>query len=103
VGFGLAVATAVARRRGLCSRSTLERIFGALDAYDLPPVVSRADLFATCDRLGAIRLVRGRKLNFVLPCDIGRVEIVAEVDDEEITQALEDIAEHPVLGGCVAA
>ncbi|MGH7512863.1 MAG: NAD-dependent epimerase/dehydratase family protein [Gemmatimonadales bacterium] len=101
VGFGLAVATAVARRRGLCSRHTLERIFLALDRYGLPPCVSRSDLFATCGRLEDIRLVRGRKLNFVLPRDIGEVEIVAEVSDAEIEQALEDIAAHPTLHRCV--
>jgi 3-dehydroquinate synthase len=101
VGFGLAVATAVARRRGVCSRNTLERVFRALDAYGLPPRVDRADLLATCSRLHEIRLVRGRKLNFVLPHEIGEVEIVAEVSDGEIAQALEDIANHPVLGRCV--
>jgi 3-dehydroquinate synthase len=101
VGFGLAVATAVARRRGLCSRNTLERIFRALDAYGLPPQVTRADLFATCGRLEEIRLVRGRKLNFVLPREIGGVEIVAEMSDVEIGYALEDIAAHPIIGRCV--
>jgi 3-dehydroquinate synthase len=101
VGFGLAVATAVARRRGLCSRYTLDRIFSVLDAYDLPPQVARADLLAACSRLHEIRLVRAGKLNFVLPRDIGQVEIVDEVSDAEIAEALEDIAAHPVLGRCV--
>ena len=103
VGFGMAVATAVARRRGLCSRSVAERIYHALDLYDLPPSVARSDLLATCGRLDAIRLVRGRKLNFVLPREIGQVEIVTEVDDAEIIQAIEDIAEHPVIGRRVLA
>jgi 3-dehydroquinate synthase len=101
VGFGLAVATAVARRRRLCSRNTLDRIFRALDAYQLPPRVDRNDLLATCDRLHEIRLVRAGNLNFVLPREIGEVEIVAEVSNAEIAQALEDIAAHPVLGRCV--
>lgn len=101
VGFGLAVATAVARRQRLCSRNTLERIYRCLDAYGLPPRVARSDLLAACGRLEEIRLVRGRTLNFVLPTDIGAVEIVAEVSDAEIAQALEDIAAHPVLGKSV--
>ena len=54
-----------------------------------------------CGRLGEIRLVRGRNLNFVLPREIGAVEIVAEVSDAEIARALEDIAAHPVLGKSV--
>jgi 3-dehydroquinate synthase len=101
VGFGLAVATAVSRRRGLCSRNTLDRIFEALDAYDLPPQVARSDLFATCSRMQEIRLVRGGNLNFVLPREVGEVEIVAEVSVAEVGQALEDIARHPILGRCV--
>jgi 3-dehydroquinate synthase len=101
VGFGLAVAAAVARRRGCCSRNTLERIFGCLDAYGLPPRVARSDLLAACGRLEEIRLVRGRSLNFVLPTEIGGVEIVAELSDGEIDRALGDIAAHPTLGKSV--
>jgi 3-dehydroquinate synthase len=101
VAFGLAVATAVARGRGSCSRTTMERIFRALHAYGLPPQVTQSDLFATCSRLEEIRLVRGGVLNFVLPLEIGQVEIVAEVSDGEIVRAIEDITVHPVIGGCV--
>lgn len=101
VGFGMAVATAVARRRGICSRSVMERIFRALNAYNLPPQVARRDLIATCNRLEEIRMVRAGSLNFVLPQEIGQVEIVSEVSDFEIAEAVEDIAAHPILGGSV--
>jgi 3-dehydroquinate synthase len=101
VGFGLAVATAIARRRGMCPRTTADRIYRALHSYGLPPRVPRGDLDATCGRLEAIRLVRGRRLNFVLPREIGRVEIVAELEDAEIPQALNDLARHSLIGECV--
>jgi 3-dehydroquinate synthase len=101
VGFGLVVAAAIAWRRGLCSRNTLERIGRCLEAYGLPPRVPRGDLLAACTRLEEIRMVRGRSLNFVLPREIGVVEIVAEVSNAEIVQALEDIAAHPILGRSV--
>jgi 3-dehydroquinate synthase len=101
VGFGLAVATAVSYKRRLCSRITLERIFRALDAYQLPPAVDPSVLRDTCQRLEDIRLVRAGALNFVLPVEVGRVEIVAEVSDEEIISGIELIAAHPVLGKCV--
>jgi 3-dehydroquinate synthase len=101
VAFGLAIATALARGRRSCPRTALQRIFQALHAYGLPPRVARSDLLATCSRLEEIRLVRGGKLNFVLPSEIGQVEIVAEVSDSEIVQAIEDIAAHPIIGGCV--
>jgi 3-dehydroquinate synthase len=101
VGFGIGVATAVARARGLCSRSTQDRIFRLLRAYDLPPAVAQTDLIATCNRLGEIRLVRAGSLNFVLPQEIGKVEIVREVSDPEIVRAIGEIASHPVMGSCV--
>ncbi len=103
VGFGLAVATAVARGRSLCTRATVDRIYGALHAYGLPPKVARADLLAACSRLDAIRLARGGRLNFVLPREVGQVEIVEEVSDAEIVAALAEIARDPLIGGCVAA
>jgi 3-dehydroquinate synthase len=103
VGFGIAVATAVARRRGMCTRGTVDRIFQALRAYALPPCVPRSDLMATCGRLDAIRLVRGRRLNYVLPTAIGRVEILPELEEHEIPRAIDDIAAHPVLGDSVGA
>jgi 3-dehydroquinate synthase len=101
VGFGIAVATAVARRRGMCARSTVDRIYGALHAYGLPPRVQRCDLIATCGRLEAIRLVRGGQLNYVLPREIGQLEILTELQEDEIPRALDDLAAHPVIGGCV--
>ena len=103
VAFGLAVAATVARRRGVCSRDTLERIFRVLRAYRLPPRLSRAHLLGACGRLEAIRLVRGRKLNFVLPLRIGAVEVVPEVEEGEIAAALHEIMAHPLLGDSVVA
>jgi 3-dehydroquinate synthetase len=79
----------------------MERIFRALNAYNLPPQVARRDLIATCNRLEEIRMVRAGSLNFVLPQEIGQVEIVSEVSDFEIAEAVEDIAAHPILGGSV--
>ena len=65
------------------------------------PCVPRSDLLAACGRLDAIRLVRGRRLNYVLPTEIGEVEILAELEDHEIPRAIDDIAAHPVLGASV--
>ena len=101
VGFGIAVATEIARARGLCSRTTRDRIFRMLRRYELPPPLFKGDLIATCCRLEEIRLVRAGKLNFVLPQEIGAVEIVAEVADVEIVRAIQEIAEHPLMVGRV--
>jgi 3-dehydroquinate synthase len=101
VGFGIAVATTVSRARGLCSSTTLDRIFRILRSYDLPPAVAKSDLIATCSRLEEIRLVRAGSLNFVLPQEVGKVEIVPEVSDAELVRAIEEISAHPIMAGCV--
>ena len=51
--------------------------------------------------MAEIRLVRGRALHFVLPVGVARVEIVPHVSNDEIGRAIDAIAWHPLLGGCV--
>jgi 3-dehydroquinate synthase len=101
VAFGLAVATAVARARGVCGARDADRILGVIDAYDLPPPVPRSRLDAARRRLGETRLVRGGRLNFVLPERVGAVRVVPEIDDAEVAAAIDAIAAHPRLGRAV--
>jgi 3-dehydroquinate synthase len=102
VAFGLAVAVAIALRRGVCESSAAERILRLLDAYGLPPKVSRMRLEASIHRLGALRLVRGQRLLFVLPTSTSSVRISDEIDDSEFFGAIDYLARHPVLRDRVA-
>jgi len=102
VGFGLAVATAIAGARKMCSEDAAERIYALLDAYGLPPRVPWERLENAVERVAEIRLVRAEKLHFVLPTGVDSVEIVPEVSDDEIRQALRFIAAHPRLSRAVA-
>lgn len=101
VGFGLAVAVEVSRRRGVCADEAAERILILLSRYGLPPKIPRARLHAACERMASIRLVRGRALHFVLPTSVASVEITPQVSDDEIRAAIDAVAWHPVLGSCV--
>jgi 3-dehydroquinate synthase len=101
VGFGIAVATAIAHARGVCDDGTRARIFRLLAAYGLPPRVPRTRLDRVCDRLDEIRLVRANALHFVLPERLGRVSIVPEIADREFAIALDSIAADLVLGSCI--
>lgn len=103
VGFGIAVAAEIACSRGVCDRTTADRIHQLLAAYDLPPRVEMEDLLSAIDYMAAIRLIRGNHLHFVLPEGIGAVRIVPDLSRDELRQALEAIAEHPTLGNCIAA
>ena len=102
VGFGLAVATSIARHRGVCDEETAERIYAVLHSYGLPPRVPRGQLQNACRRLETIRLVRGKALHFVLPAAIGRVEISDDVSCADVREAIDRLARHPVLKHCVS-
>lgn len=106
VGFGLAVAAALSEARGLCSSYYAESIYQLLHLYGLPPRVIMSDLMGANNHLDAIRLVRGRKLNYVLlrhsggSDQAGDVEIVSEVSSAEIIDALNTLKAHPLLEDC---
>jgi 3-dehydroquinate synthetase len=90
----MAVATAIGVRRGLCSRVDATRIFALLAAYDLPPRIPRARALGALRRLDDIRLVRGNRLNFVIPVGIAGVHIEPELDDTEFVRALDLIVDE---------
>ena len=95
VAVGIAVATAIGLERGLCPRVDALRILALLRAYDLPPPVARARLLGALRRLDDIRLVRGNRLNFVIPVGVRGVRIASEVNDAEFGGALERLAADP--------
>ncbi len=95
VAVGIAVATAIGLERGLCPRVDAQRILALLRAYDLPPPVARDRLLGALRRLDDIRLVRGNRLNFVIPVGVRGVRIASEVDDAEFGGALERLAADP--------
>jgi 3-dehydroquinate synthase len=90
VGYGMALATAVARRRGVCDDATAARVTDVLAAYGLPPRVPREEVRAALQHVHAVRLVRANQLHFVLPERIGAVRIVPEVPQAELEAALEE-------------
>ncbi|HET8946027.1 MAG TPA: iron-containing alcohol dehydrogenase [Candidatus Polarisedimenticolia bacterium] len=102
VGFGLAVATAIARRRDVCDEETAERIYALLHAYGLPPRVPRSQLLSACRRLETVQLVRGGALHFVLPATLGTVEISDEVTSADVREAIDHLSRHPLLGRSVS-
>ncbi|MEJ7598830.1 MAG: iron-containing alcohol dehydrogenase [Kofleriaceae bacterium] len=89
VAFGIAIATAVGLRRGICARVDAQRIFALLARYELPPPVPRERALGALRRLDDIRLARGTQLNFVIPTGVPGVQIEAEVGSAELIGALD--------------
>lgn len=94
VAYGLAVSAVVSRERGLLSSEDLARLQGLLEAYKLLPPIEDDRLFASLERMEAIRLVRGNQLNFVLPEGIGAVRIVPELEEGELARAVWSLVER---------
>ena len=94
VGWGMAVSTAIAAKRGLVDQYSAERIYRLIGAYDLPPAVPKKVLQDAVRHIEAVRLVRANKLNFVFPTGIGSSLIVDEVSDQEFLDAIDVCSDH---------
>lgn len=88
VGYGIALATELARLRGVCPTLVAERIHRLLAAYALPPNIAPHHQIAALGRLREVRLVRGGHLHFVMPVAVDAVEIVPEVSITELRAAM---------------
>lgn len=92
VSFGMACAARIAERRGLLDPALRRRVTGLLGEVGLP--VTHDDLPAWLDpdgtvaALGQIRKVRGGRIRFVLPVELGETVIADDVTDDEIHAAM---------------
>ena len=99
VAYGIALATEVARGRGVCPTGVADRILRLLAAYDLPPPIPRERQEAALARLREIRMVRGGHLHFVMPVDVDAVRIVPDVDPGELRGAMDRLGQRLEPGG----
>jgi 3-dehydroquinate synthase len=89
VAIGLACAARLATRLGYCAGSTGERIIALLAQLDLPtqvPTHPPADIWSA---MATDKKRRGNTLRFILPRDIGDVDIFGEVQQEDVEAVLE--------------
>ncbi len=94
VAIGMAAAAECAALAGLFPRDDAQRQTKLLQKYGLPTSIPRA--FAAADLLEAMRRdkkTRAGKLQLVLPRAIGSVEIVGDVPESTVLQALENCRE----------
>jgi 3-dehydroquinate synthase len=89
VGFGMRAATLLARRLGLVAAGDADRILALLDAYGPIPPVSDVPVQALLLRLRSDKKTVRGEVHFVLPEAIGRVRILAGVDERLVGEAIE--------------
>lgn len=76
VAIGMAVATRISYRLGLCDRGTLDRIQRQLEAYALPTEVPRQSWARVWAHLERIARVRNGNLRLVVPLEIGAATVL---------------------------
>ncbi|MCL2591885.1 MAG: 3-dehydroquinate synthase [Defluviitaleaceae bacterium] len=92
VGVGMAIATTIAVNRGTSSIIG-NRIINLIRSCGLS-VTSKVDEKEVIKAMEVIRMIRNNSLNFVLPSnEIGKMDIVNNVTDQEIYNALKQLNE----------
>jgi 3-dehydroquinate synthase len=87
VAVGMAIASALARRRRLLSAGDAAAIFALLRRFDLAGLVDDFPAERVAEHFRTIRLIRGGQLHFVLPVAIGRVDFTDDVATSELGEA----------------
>jgi shikimate kinase/3-dehydroquinate synthase len=91
VSIGIVVAARIAGRMGLAEPGLAERIEAALTAWGLPVRCPSHDVDALCAAMAHDKKKRGRTLRWVLPREIGVVDIIEDVPPEVVRSVLADL------------
>lgn len=89
VAIGMGVATCIALDQGIIARDAAERIFRLLARYGLLGYSDPIRPDSVIEHMRVVRLIRGKRLHFVLPTHIGGVHITEDVGDREIVLGFE--------------
>lgn len=90
VAIGMMCAARLAERIGRIDASLGERQLALLSALRLPFVVPQVDHEALLTAMQRDKKVEHGKLRFVLPSELGSVELVGDVDPADVRAALEN-------------
>jgi shikimate kinase/3-dehydroquinate synthase len=92
IAIGTIVAARLAVELGRCPADVAQRIVALLAHLGLPTAVPGYDPEAVWTAMTADKKKQGSRLRFVLPLDIGRVEVFDDVPREAVLAALDSLA-----------
>jgi 3-dehydroquinate synthase len=97
VAYGTLFAVRLAIRRGGLDRTTAGRIRGLFTKFRLPelPEVSAPEVM---EIIGRDKKARESGLSWVLPRELGRCEIVSDIEESEVLEELEPFLADPFVG-----
>lgn len=88
VAWGMIAAARIAQTVGMLPTGEMDRITQTvLGLGKLPPVLSATKRIVA--RLGSDKKARAGKVHFILPTRVGRVEVLAGIPDDAVTEAVE--------------
>jgi 3-dehydroquinate synthase len=91
VAMGMSVAAHLAVNLRLCNTAARDRILSLLAKHELPVSIPREfSAVQVLDAMGTDKKIQDGKLRLILPREIGRVEIVNNIPEDEILRALND-------------
>ncbi len=90
ISIGMAIATRLAIRRGICLETDACRLTNLLEAAGLPTMLDPTLFDVVLMRLNAVRRIRDGHLHFVLPLSIGETGIFDDVTEHELMLALRE-------------
>jgi 3-dehydroquinate synthase len=88
VAIGMAYASRLSLKSGLCSSEDYERVVNLIKAADLPTAISGLDADAIIDSLYLDKKVKEEKIRFILLNGIGSVEMHGDITNELIRKVL---------------
>jgi len=91
VSIGMVAAARIAAELGRADRSLAERIEAVLVAWGLPVRCPSFDVGAIWEAMAHDKKKRGGALRWVLPLQVGRVEIFEDVPPETVEAVLQDL------------
>lgn len=91
VSIGMCIATAVAVERGLLPAAQGDRIFALLASLGLPTCGPPLDPELVWNNARVIRSIRANKLHYVVPVEIGRVDIVEDLTKDEFVSIYQQL------------
>lgn len=91
VSIGIVAAARIAARIGLAEPELCVRIEAMLAAWGLPVTCPACDVDALCAAMAHDKKKRGRMLRWVLPREIGVVDIVEDVPPEVVRSVLSEL------------
>jgi 3-dehydroquinate synthase len=94
VAIGTAIATMVSVLRGRLDTNTANRIFNTLESLDLPTSADREIAEEIWNKTLLIKRIRGNNIHYVIPIEIGQVDIVDELTKDEFLVAYMAILER---------